>query len=157
MMAGDAQTGVSIMRLVAELDAGPVYAQEPEPIRPDDDYASLAARLQTRSVALLTRVLEERPEPVPQPEDGITYAEKLGPADRTLDPARPAAENVRIVHALRPHIGARIALPDGTFLGVHEARVAPDGALELVTVQPAGGRPMPYADYRRGGRGGTAR
>ena len=46
MMAGDAQTGVSIMRLVAELDAGPVYAQQPEPILPTDDYASLSARLQ---------------------------------------------------------------------------------------------------------------
>src|SRR3954463_11894346 len=53
MMAGDAQTGVSIMRLVAELDAGPVYAQGTEPILPTDDYAALSARLQRLSVALL--------------------------------------------------------------------------------------------------------
>jgi methionyl-tRNA formyltransferase len=151
MMAGDAQTGVSIMRLVAELDAGPVYASEAEEIRPEDDYASLAARLQSRSVALLTHVLDERPQPVPQAEDGVTYAEKLGPEDRTLDPARPAADNVLVVRALHPHIGARVALPDGGFLGIHEARVGDDGALELLTVQPAGGRAMSYADYLRGG------
>jgi methionyl-tRNA formyltransferase len=151
MMAGDEQTGVSIMRLVAELDAGPVYAQRAEPIRPTDDYATLAARLQATSVALLHEVLDDAPQPWAQPEDGVTYAEKLTAEDRTLDLARPAQENVRIVRALHPHIGARIALPDGRgFLGVHEAAVGPDGGLELVTVQPAGGRPMAYAEYLRG-------
>jgi methionyl-tRNA formyltransferase len=150
MMAGDAQTGVSIMRLVAELDAGPVYAQQAEPIRPTDDYASLSGRLQDISVGLLHDVLERPPVPAPQPEDGITYAEKLTAQDRTLDLTRPAEENVRIVRALHPHIGARIALPDGGFLGVHDARIGGDGTLELVTVQPAGGRPMAYAEYLRG-------
>jgi methionyl-tRNA formyltransferase len=150
MMAGDAETGVSIMRLVAELDAGPVYAQKAEPILPSDDYASLAARLQQVSVDLLTDVLERRPAPQPQPEDGVTYADKLTAEDRTLDLARPPEENVRIVRALHPHIGARIALPDGSFLGVDEASIDPGGNLELVTVQPAGGRPMAYADYLRG-------
>jgi methionyl-tRNA formyltransferase len=150
MMAGDPQTGVSIMRLVAELDAGPVYAQRTEPILPSDDYAALASRLQAVSVQLLVDVLERRPEPEPQPEDGITYAEKLTAADRTLDLTRPPEENVRVVRALHPHIGARIALPDGQFLGVQEAGIAPDGSLELVTVQPSGGRPMSYAEYLRG-------
>jgi methionyl-tRNA formyltransferase len=150
MIAGDAQTGVSIMRLVAELDAGPVYAQQPEPILPTDDYASLSARLQDVSVALLHEVLEARPQPTPQPEDGVTYAEKLTAEDRTLDLTRPPEENVRIVRALHPHIGARIALPSGDFLGVQEASINLDGTLELVTVQPAGGRPMAYAEYLRG-------
>jgi methionyl-tRNA formyltransferase len=150
MMAGDAQTGVSIMRLVAELDAGPVYAHQAEPILPSDDYASLSARLQGISVDLLNHVLEERPAPEPQPEDGVTYAEKLTAEDRTLDLTRPPEENVRIVRALHPHIGARIALPSGEFLGVHEASIALDGSLELVTVQPAGGRPMAYSEYLRG-------
>jgi methionyl-tRNA formyltransferase len=150
MMAGDAQTGVSIMRLVAELDAGPVYAQQPEPILPTDDYASLSARLQDVSVALLHQVLATRPQPAPQPEDGVTYAEKLTAEDRTLDLTRPPEENVRIVRALHPHIGARIALPSGDFLGVQEASINFDGTLELVTVQPAGGRPMAYAEYLRG-------
>jgi methionyl-tRNA formyltransferase len=150
MMAGDAQTGVSIMRLVAELDAGPVYAQQPEPILPTDDHASLSARLQDVSVALLREVLATDPVPTPQPEDGVTYAEKLTAEDRTLDLTRPPEENVRIVRALHPHIGARIALPSGDFLGVQEASINLDGTLELVTVQPAGGRPMAYAEYLRG-------
>jgi methionyl-tRNA formyltransferase len=150
MMAGDAQTGVSIMRLVAELDAGPVYAQQAEPISPSDDYAALSARLQDVSVELLLDVLERRPEPTPQPEDGVTYADKLTAADRTLDLTRPPEENVRVIRALHPHIGARIALDDGQFLGVQEATIALDGGLELVTVQPAGGRSMTYAEYLRG-------
>jgi methionyl-tRNA formyltransferase len=150
MMAGDAQTGVSIMRLVAELDAGPVYAQQPEPILPTDDYASLGARLQDVSVKLLELVLETHPAPEPQPEDGVTYADKLTAEDRTLDLTRPPEENVRIVRALHPHIGARIALPSGDFLGVQEASITLDGAFELVTVQPAGGRSMAYSEYLRG-------
>jgi len=150
MMAGDAQTGVSIMRLVADLDAGPVYAQMPEPILPTDTYASLAARLEDISVKLLEQVLETAPAPEPQPEDGVTYAEKLSAEDRTLDLTRPAEENVRIIRALHPHIGARIALPSGDFLGVQEATINLDGSLELVTVQPAGGRPMAYTEYLRG-------
>jgi methionyl-tRNA formyltransferase len=150
MMAGDAQTGVSIMRLVADLDAGPVYAQQPEPILPTDTYASLSERLQDVSVELLRRVLDTNPAPEPQPEDGVTYAEKLTAEDRTLDLTRSPEENVRIVRALHPHIGARIALPSGEFLGVQEASIALDGSLELLTVQPAGGRTMAYAEYLRG-------
>jgi methionyl-tRNA formyltransferase len=150
MMAGDAQTGVSIMRLVADLDAGPIYAQKAEPILPTDDYASLSERLQDISVKLLEQVLETHPAPTPQPEDGVTYADKLTAEDRTLDLTRAPEENVRIVRALHPHIGARIALPSGDFLGVQEASIALDGSLELITVQPAGGRPMAYAEYLRG-------
>jgi methionyl-tRNA formyltransferase len=150
IMAGDERTGVSIMRLVKELDAGPVYAQRAVPIAPEDDYGALAARLQGVSVELLREVLDTRPEPTPQPADGVTYAEKLTAADRTLDLSRPAAENARIVRALHPHILARIALADGAFLTVHEARVTEDAELALLVVQPAGGRPMPYADYLRG-------
>ena len=63
MMAGDAQTGVSIMRLVAELDAGPVYAQQPEPILPTDDYASLAARLRGVVGRAAARGAGEPPRP----------------------------------------------------------------------------------------------
>jgi methionyl-tRNA formyltransferase len=149
IMAGDAETGVSIMRLTAGLDAGPVCLAASEPIRADDTYGSLAQRLQGLSADLLIRALDERPPFAEQDEAGVTYAEKIGPQDRTLDLSRPAVENERIVRALTPHIGARIELPSGQFLGVRAAR-ATDDRLELLEVQPAGGRPMAYADYVRG-------
>jgi methionyl-tRNA formyltransferase len=150
IMAGDSETGVSIMRLVRELDAGPVCAQERTGIEEEDDYGTLAPRLERISVDLLRRVLDQRPPFVEQDESGVTYAEKITAADRTLDLSLPAAENVLVVRALHPHIGARIELADGSFLGVDAARVGEDGRLELVTVQPPGGKPMAYSDYVRG-------
>ena len=158
IMAGDAETGVAIMRLTAGLDSGPVCLLEREPIAPDDDFGSLAARLQERGGDLLVRALDERPPFTAQSEEGVTYAEKIERDDRLLDPARPAAERERVVRALRPHIGARVRLSEEEFLGVWAARVAgPDSdarlvweGLELVEVQPAGGRRMPAADWLRG-------
>jgi methionyl-tRNA formyltransferase len=150
MMAGDEETGVSIMRVTAGLDSGPVCLAEAEPILRDDTYGTLAPRLQQLGASLLIRALDERPPFLAQDEAKVTYAEKIGPEDRTLDLSRPAVENERIARALHPHIGARIALPGGSFLGVRAARARDDGRLELVEVQPAGGRSMAYADYVRG-------
>jgi methionyl-tRNA formyltransferase len=150
MMAGDEETGVSIMRLTAGWDSGPVCLAAAEPIGRDDTYGTLAPRLQELGSGLLIRALDERPPFLEQDETGVTYAEKIGPEDRTLDLSRPAIENERVVRALTPHIGARLQLPDGSFLGVRGARARDDGLLELVEVQPAGGRPMTYAEYVRG-------
>jgi len=186
LMAGDEQTGISIMRLTAGLDSGPVCLAAAEPIRPDDTYGSLAERLQRLGGELILRALHEAPPFVEQPQDGVTYAEKIAPADRLLDPARPAIELERVVRALHPHIGARVALADGTLLGVHRAALDPDapeadpggegnagaphtagapglgaregrlllrcspGVLELLVVQPPGGRPMEGSAYLRG-------
>ncbi len=156
IMAGDTETGVCIMRLTAGLDSGPVCLRGVEPIAPDDTYGSLAPRLELLGADLLLRALDAGPagwEWEEQPEEGLTYAEKIAPADRTLDPAASAMKQERVVRALAPHIGARVALEDGGFLGVRRARVGEKGSLELLEVQPAGGRAMPYADYVRGRAG----
>ena len=165
LMADDEATGVCIMRLTAGLDSGPIFTAGREPIAPDDTYGTLAPRLQELGADLLLRVLDDPPEPVEQPEEGITYADKIVAADRTLDPAAPAHVNDRVVRALSPHIGARVELADGSLLGVLRAAVrTPDeagrlraegerlllGGLELLEVQPAGGRPMDAAAYLRG-------
>jgi len=167
IMAGDERTGVSIMRLTAGLDSGPVGAQALEPIATDDTYGTLAPRLQQLGADLLLGVLDERPAFTEQDEAGVTYAEKITPGERTLRADRPAVDNQRAVRALHPHIGARAPLGDGGFLGVLRARAhesAPAevphvaehdgrlflGALELLEVQPPGGRPMDAASLLRG-------
>ena len=126
IMAGDAVTGVSIMRVTAGLDSGPVCLAAPEPIGHADTYGSLAPRLQRLGGDLLLRVLDDMARGVAlafteQDGDEATYAEKIGPEDRLLDPARAASELERVVRALHPHIVARVALADGTLLGVHRA------------------------------------
>ena len=170
IMAGDSQTGVSIIHLTAGLDSGPVCLTASEAIRLDDTYGSLSARLAEIGGELLLRALEDAPAFLEQAEQGVTYAEKIGPEDRLLDPARPAAEAERVVRALHPHIGARVALPDGSLLGVHRAALlhspaigagvtardgrllldCSPGVLELIEVQPPGGRAMDSASFLRG-------
>ena len=178
IMAGDSTTGVSIMELAAGLDSGPVCLEQTEPIGPQDTYGTLAQRLQRIGGELLVRALDESPPCAEQDEAHVTYADKITAADRQLDPGEPADQLERIVRALTPHIGAYIALADGTQLGVREAKVAQpqgdradpdppgtvsldgplpvlataDGTLELVVVQPPGKRPMPGGDYLRGRR-----
>src|SRR5947209_2557097 len=91
IMAGDELTGVSIMRVTAGLDSGPVYLQETEPIDPGDTYGTLAVRLERLGGELLVRTLDEFPPSVEQDDSLATYAEKISAADRRLDPSQPAA------------------------------------------------------------------
>jgi methionyl-tRNA formyltransferase len=169
MMAGDERTGVCIMRVVEALDAGPVCACADVPIAPDDTYGTLSARLVEVASELLLATLAKPPECAEQGEDGATYAEKIGPADRQLRADEPPEANERIVRALTPHIGAKAGE-----LGVWAARARPgtgpgdgelavedsrlvwgcgDGLLELLEVQPPGGKRMSAAAYIRGHRG----
>ena len=146
IMAGDSEAGVSIIRLVEALDAGPVGAQERFAIGPEDDAGALYERAAAAAVHLLDP-LPERFEP--QREEGATYAEKIAPDDRLLDLSDPPEELVRRVRALSPHIGARAEL-EGRPVTVWRARVAVDGSFEPLDVQPAGGRRMDYAAWLRG-------
>lgn len=174
IMAGDDATGVSIMRLTAGLDSGPVCAQTEEAIATSDDYGSLSARLAHVGGELLVRTLDAMP-PCHEQDGGLaTYAEKISPADRRLDPRHTAVELERQVRALSPHIGAWLEVGEGQRLGVGGARVEPaapgeacgelvvseglpalncaEGRLVLEVVKPAGRREMSGRDWLRGRR-----
>ncbi len=174
IMAGDERTGVCVMRVTAGLDSGPVALCEEERIGPEDDFAALSARLAALGGELLVRAFDlqaaESLEFAEQDEAAATYAEKIDPAERRLDPCRPAAELACAVRALTPQVGAYLELGDGERLGVRRARPVEvgvrkgelkaewgalllgcgRGALRLEVVQPAGGRPMAADAYLRG-------
>jgi methionyl-tRNA formyltransferase len=170
IMAGDERTGVSIMRVTAGLDSGPICAQAAEPIGVEDTYGTLALRLQELGGELLVGALDVLPACTDQDDSGATYAERISAEDRKLDPARPAQELERVVRALTPHIGAYVELQDGGLLGVVTARAVAsgpaagrlslagrtpvlgcaDGGLELLVVKPAGRREMSGEDWLRG-------
>ncbi len=174
IMAGDELTGVSIMRVTAGLDSGPVCAQRTEPITPGDTYGTLASRLARLGGEVLVQTLGRSLQCEDQDDSLATYAPKISPADRRLDPSQTAVELERTVRALEPHVGAQTELPDGVLLGVRHARavaaespaggavslVGPRpvlgcavGSLELLVVQPPGRRAMSGEDFVRGLRG----
>src|SRR5256714_7008754 len=147
LMAGDEETGVSIIELVEELDAGPIAAQQRIPVGIDDDAGAVFARAAELTPDLIDAALANR-RTVPQLEDGITYAEKIAPADRELEWSRPAEELHNRIRALSPHIGAR-GMVEGRPAIVWRSRLSDDG-LELLEVQPEGRRRMAYDQFLRG-------
>jgi len=147
LMAGDDETGVTIIELVEELDAGPIAAQQAFPIGPEDDFGTVSARAGELAAGLLDQALPE-PDLREQPSAGVTYAEKIRPEDRQLDWSRPPQELANRVRALSPHIGARAEL-HGRPVTVWRARVD-GGELVPVEVQPDGGRRMEYDAWLRG-------
>jgi methionyl-tRNA formyltransferase len=176
LMAGDTLTGVTIFQLTAGLDCGPVAAMRSEPIHDDDTGGSLSARLAPLGARLLIETLDRAEagalELAEQAEEGVTYAEKIRPEERRIDPRRPAAELERIVRALTPGIGAYLELDDGERLGVASPAVGPsgpavgelvggnahlalgcaEGSLLIGEVKPPGRRLMSASDYQRGHR-----
>jgi len=148
ILAGDEQTGVTIHRTVQALDVGPIAAQEAFAIEPEDDAGAIFKRSAEVAARLIRDVLPE-PSFTPQPEECITYAEKIGPADRELDLADPV-DAWRRVRALSPHIGAWATL-EGRRVIVWAARLD-DGAFVPLEVQPEGRKPMSYAEFLRGVR-----
>jgi methionyl-tRNA formyltransferase len=155
IMAGDRETGVTVHKTTAELDAGPIAAQRRFPIGPEDDAAVVFERAAQLGVELLGEVFAE-PTFVPQPE-GATYADKITSADRELDWSRPPEETINQIRALAPHIGAR-GLVDGRRLIVWKARPAREDStlvadgVELLEVQREGGKRMTAEEYVRGRR-----
>jgi len=153
-----------------------VALQEPMPIEPGDYYDDLAGRLAEQGGELLVRALDLEQagelELSPQDDAAATYAEKIDPSERRLDPARGAAELAWTVRALNPHVGTHIELPDGERLGVRRARpvedAPPQGAIRfdeeagvlvlgtaqaglgIETVQAPGKRPMGASEFARG-------
>jgi methionyl-tRNA formyltransferase len=174
IMAGDARTGVCVMEVTAGLDSGPVGLCEEVTIGPEEDFAALSEKLAALGGDLLVRALDllaaGELHLKPQDDERATYAEKIAPEERRLDPGRPAAELARTVRALTPHVGAYLELGGGERLGVRRARAVDvgvkcgelraewgalllgcgRGALRLEVVQPAGGKPMAADAYLRG-------
>jgi methionyl-tRNA formyltransferase len=176
IMAGDPRTGVSLMRVTEGLDSGPVALREDMAIGPEDDFESLSGKLSALGGELLIAALDlqERGELsfAEQDDEQAVYAEKIGSAERRLDPCRPAAELARTVRALTPHVGAYLEAGDENRLGVRRARAVDvsvkqgelkaewgalllgcgRGALRLEIVQPPGGKPMAADAFLRGHR-----
>ena len=172
LMAGDAETGVTILRVIEELDSGPIALQRSLAIG-DDDYGALAARLAKVGGELMVDALDLRAAgelELREQDDALaTYAAKIDPLERRLDPARPALELERVVRALTPRVVTYLELEGGDRLGVLEAAAEPGelargaiatdhglrlgcakGVLRLLRVRPAGGRDMDAAAYLRG-------
>lgn len=101
LLAGDKGTGVSIIRLVHELDAGPILLQELVPIAPEDDYLTLEPRLAAVGARLLLRALDEQPSPRPQDESQATYSPRIGREDARIDWTRSAESIWNQVRAFR--------------------------------------------------------
>jgi methionyl-tRNA formyltransferase len=171
LMAGDTETGVAVIELVSELDAGPVHALERFEVGADDDAGAVAARALDQGVPLLAAAL--RGETTGRPQAGaVTYAVKITPDDRRIDWHASAATIVNQVRALSPHIGARtefdgrpttlwkarepvtlaVSVPGAIAVrGTESLQIACGaGAIEVLELQPAGKRRMAVGEYLRG-------
>jgi len=145
LLAGDAETGVTIHETVKELDAGPIAAQRAFPLTAEDDAGTVYARSAELAADLLDEVL---PKPTFAPQEGEpSYAAKIEAADRELDLSK-AEESLNRIRALSPHIGARGEL-NGRRVTIWKARLE-DGRLVPLEVQPEGGKRMTYEAWRRG-------
>ncbi|HEY3920486.1 MAG TPA: methionyl-tRNA formyltransferase [Gaiellaceae bacterium] len=148
ILAGDEQTGVTIHRTVEALDAGPIAAQEAFAIADEDDAGAIFTRSAEVAARLLDQVLPS-PRFEEQSDVGMTYAEKITPADRELDLGDPL-DAWRRVRALSPHIGAWTILHDRRVV-VWRGRLE-DGEFVPLEVQPEGRRRMSYDEFARGVR-----
>lgn len=173
LMAGDTMTGVTIMRMDQGLDTGPVLTAQAIDIPETDDAGALTGRLARLGARLLVdvlpRYLSGELQPVPQSDEGLTYAEKIGSEDRPIAPDADAASVVAKVRALAPSPAATLVIDDephkiyetrltdfpvepGNWVAIEGRPVAGfrDGAVELITLQPPGRNPQSGADWVNG-------
>ncbi len=174
-MAGDLESGVSIMRLGQGLDTGPVCLAGRTPIGRDmtagelhDELARLGAQLMVEALEQLAR---GKLDCTPQPDDGVTYAEKIAPGETRIDWSRPALEVHNFIRGLSPYPGAwfeamlngkpervralrsklvEVSGTAGTVLDEHLTVACGEGAVRLAQVQRAGKRPMAADEFLRG-------
>ena len=175
ILTGDTTTGVTLMRMDAGLDTGPIVAQAEAPVGLDETAPALEARLAAIAAELLAAslspwlagTLAERPQTAAE----ATLTTPLHRADGRLDPARPAIELERQVRAYQPWPGSFVDTVGGrlTIWRAEAGRIADgragefgarglstvDGTLVFHDVQPAGGRRMPWVEYLRGRPGIT--
>lgn len=167
LMAGDSETGVAIMQMAAGLDTGPVLLEKRIAIAADDTAQSLHDKLALLGGAAIGEALmADDLVPHEQPQDGVTYAEKIDKAEAKIDFSRSATTLDAHIRGLSPFPGAwfeangkRVKVlaakpiaANGTMATVAEsgAIYCGEGALQLVTVQPAGKGAMTGADFLRG-------
>ena len=176
ILAGDAETGITIMKMDAGLDTGPMLSVAREAIRPDDTTASLTERMSHLGAQLmadtLPKYLAGEIVPQPQPEEGVTYSPKINKADAQIDWHKPAIEIERMVRAYIPWPGTQ-TMWDGALLKILRAQVMEgkrdgeigrvvklddgsigvvtgEGALVLKEIQLAGRKALKAEDFVRG-------
>lgn len=173
LLAGDHETGISIMQMDAGLDTGPVLAQRRIRIENGEDFGSLHERLAALGAAAIVEALGDietgRLRATPQPAEGATYAAKIDKRETRLDWSKPAQELERAVRAFRPSPGAFAVLegeaikiwrarvesgeaaPGTVLLAGHELIVACGrDALAIAELQRPGGRRLSAVEFLRG-------
>jgi methionyl-tRNA formyltransferase len=171
LLAGDAETGVTVIQMAPSLDTGPILAIKRVPITPETTAASLHDALAGLAARMVGPAIDDlasgRAAPRPQPEQGVTYAPKIDKAEARLDWSQPAAFLERQLRALNPWPGCWTEAEGERLLVLQGERVAGagapgeilderltvacgEGALGLTRVQRAGGKPMSADAFLRG-------
>ena len=177
IMAGDAETAMMVMKMEEGLDTGPVAMTRPIPIGPEMTAGELHDALMQAGAALMVEALAALEADTltltPQPDDGVTYARKIDKAETRVDWSRPAARIDGRIRGLSPFPGAwcevtiagrteRLKLlrstraegtgAPGTILDDRLTVACGEGAVRLVEVQRAGGKPLAASDFLRGAK-----
>lgn len=174
LLSGDTETGITIMRMDAGLDTGPMLAQSRIEISDDDDAQSLHDRLANLGASMIVKALAAARagtlRATPQPSEGVTYAKKMDKREVRIDWAQPAAAIERQIRALRPTPGANAQLGDAPLkiwrAALHPGQGEPgtvlladaqgilvasgQGALLVTELQRAGARRLPASEFLRG-------